>query len=133
MKTNTLKIGIKNQPPIFDGKLHKKIRPNDCSWTFESAESTGKIDSDGTITSSTTSVTGMKTVLISLQKDNEMEWWSTITEGEPEIDITKIEPENSKLSDLDGETRKVVEKMMVRITKRWRMSVGMRDSRDRQS
>jgi hypothetical protein len=50
---------------------------------------------------------------ILLAKQNKMAYWKNVIERDPMIDIEKVEPENSKLSDLDPETRQTVEKMMV--------------------
>eukprot|EP01027_Heterolobosea_sp_BB2_P012521 GEZU01018140.1.p1 GENE.GEZU01018140.1~~GEZU01018140.1.p1 ORF type:complete len:178 (-),score=60.68 GEZU01018140.1:356-889(-) len=90
IKADHIKAGLKGQPPIIDAPLHKKVKHDDSFWQLE----------DG------------KTLIVYLAKQNGMEWWSRLIVGEPEIDTTKIEPENSKLSDLDPETRKTVEKMM---------------------
>ena len=47
-----------------------------------------------------------------LTKMEGQNWWDCVFVGDEKIDTQKVEPENSKLSDLDGETRGVVEKMM---------------------
>eukprot|EP01120_Amphizonella_sp_Union-15-10_P016285 TRINITY_DN8534_c0_g1_i3.p1 TRINITY_DN8534_c0_g1~~TRINITY_DN8534_c0_g1_i3.p1 ORF type:complete len:189 (+),score=55.24 TRINITY_DN8534_c0_g1_i3:58-567(+) len=75
---------------LVNAPLFKDVKKGDCFWSIE----------------------GGKILNIELQKKNQMEWWSCVCQGDPEIDTTKIEPENSKLSDLDGETRSMVEKMM---------------------
>ncbi|OWM79639.1 protein BOBBER 1 [Punica granatum] len=90
IKKNHLKVGLKGQPPIIDGELYQTVRPDDCYWSIEDQSA----------------------ISILLTKHNQMEWWKCVTKGEPEVDTQKVEPESSKLSDLDPETRQTVEKMM---------------------
>lgn len=89
-----LKVGIKGQPLMIDGPLHKPVKKGDSLWCIETDKS------------------GKRFLQLSLTKKDQQSWWNTIVEGDTYIDTGKVEPENSKLSDLDGETRSVVEKMM---------------------
>ncbi|KAF5731246.1 putative nuclear movement protein nudc [Tripterygium wilfordii] len=90
MKKNHLKVGLKGQPPIIDGPLFESIKIDDSYWSLED----------------------QNTISVYLTKHNQMEWWKSLVKGDPEVDTQKVEPENSKLSDLDPETRQTVEKMM---------------------
>ncbi|CAI5461001.1 unnamed protein product [Closterium sp. Yama58-4] len=94
IKKTKLVAGLKGQPPVLEGELWAPVKVDDCIWSIE--------DNPG----------GGRTLSILLTKVNRMEWWSAVVRGEPEIDTQKVEPENSKLGDLDAETRQTVEKMM---------------------
>ncbi|CAH8317875.1 unnamed protein product [Eruca vesicaria subsp. sativa] len=90
IKKNRLKVGLKGQEPIIDGEFFSTVKPDDCFWNIED----------------------QKVISVLLTKQDQMQWWKYCVKGEPEIDTQKVEPETSKLSDLDPETRSSVEKMM---------------------
>ncbi|PVU91278.1 hypothetical protein BB559_004201 [Furculomyces boomerangus] len=91
------------------------INPQHVSAKYRS---TGKVLIEGElpysiiVDDSTWSIDDKKKLEIHLEKSNKMQWWKSAIVGATEIDTSKIEPENSKLSDLTGETRAMVEKMM---------------------
>lgn len=88
-----IKAGVKGQTPLLEGDLAHPIRVDESTWT---------LTSDG----------DQKLVTIHLDKSNKQEWWAHVVTSAPKIDVTKIVPETSSLSDLEGPTRGMVEKMM---------------------
>lgn len=80
-----------NKKTIVASSLAKSVIVDDSFWTIE----------DG------------NKLVITLQKVDQMEWWDCVcVDDDVKIDVKKVEPENSSLSDLEGETRQTVEKMM---------------------
>ncbi|KZT62822.1 nuclear movement protein nudC [Calocera cornea HHB12733] len=78
-----LTVALKGTHPVMEGDLCKEIKVEDSTWTVE----------DQSI------------LCIHLEKLHKVQWWENVLTHHPKIDTTKIQPENSKLSDLDGETR----------------------------
>ncbi|KAB1200388.1 Protein BOBBER 1 [Morella rubra] len=78
------------QSPIIDGELYRPVKADDFLWSIEDE----------------------KVISILMSKRDQSDWRKSLLKGGPEINTQKVEPKTSRLSDLDSETRSVVEKMM---------------------
>jgi len=79
---------------IIKGEWHQLIKPDTLLWSIEEVK-------DG------------KLITITFEKFDTYKWWECIVKGETLIDTSKINPEPSKISDIeDPEMRAQIEKMM---------------------
>ena len=91
VKLSLQHLFVKIQDKVFiDQDFLEKINVDDSLWTLETSHDE-------------------KFIHISVQKwSGQMHWWESVLVGDPKINTQKINPENSKLSDLEGETRTTV-------------------------
>ncbi|GEM12100.1 nuclear movement protein nudC [Rhodotorula toruloides] len=90
IKKKHIRVGLKGQEPVLEGELYSEVKVDESTWTLDDSSE----------------------LTLSLEKVSQQSWWPHVVTSAPKIDTTKIQPENSKLSELDGETRAMVEKMM---------------------
>lgn len=86
-----IKLSLRGTETLLSGTLYAEVRADDSIWQYDREDSC---------------------ITIELEKKETQNWWESVIQGHPEIDITSVHPDNSRLDDLDGETRGMVEKMM---------------------
>jgi hypothetical protein len=88
-KPNHLYVGIHGSEPILNGETFSEINPADCVWQLEDN----------------------REIILHLHKKIGT-YWKSVIKGDQEIDVEKLEPPTAKLSELNGEMRATVEKMV---------------------
>ena len=94
------------------GNTHCKIVRKDGSKTYIDDEWCNKIHIDESSWVIVDDEKGKTLQLTLLKWKNDTLWWDCLIKSEAKIDTQKVNPEPGKLSDLDGEARTTVEKMM---------------------
>ena len=74
----------------LQGTLYHLVKVDESTWTVI----------DGVLT------------LTLIKRAREM-WWNCVVKGHPEIDVKTVQPQATSISQLEGDTRMMVEKMMV--------------------
>lgn len=114
IQKKTLKVGLKGHEPVINGQLCAEVKVEDSLWVLQDSKTVQ-------ITLEKVSSLDGQYFIIHLKlfsmfffylKVNKMNWWDRLVMTDPPISTRKINPEPSKLSDLEGETRSLVEKMM---------------------
>jgi len=99
LKRKSISVQVHNQMIVEvgfqllnrQGTLYKPIQQDGSTWTIGTC--CALISDDGQVLS------------LYMEKENGNEWWPHVVTHHPQIDTTKLAPEDSQLSELDGETR----------------------------
>ncbi|KAI9920904.1 hypothetical protein PsorP6_001560 [Peronosclerospora sorghi] len=101
IRAGKFKVGLRVGETFVDGRLNKKVKVDDRFLDTRSWQSLWRLPA----------------------KYNQMEWWKTTVQGDAEIDTQKVQPENSKLADLDSDTRLAVGMMIFYSVKKQHLSI----------
>lgn len=88
-----LKVVVKGET-LVNGELNSPINADSFFWTLDE-------------------IKGKKVITITFEKLHRMNWWDHVIKGDDILSLQKVNPDPSKLSDLDDEMRPEVEKMML--------------------